>query len=45
MEEDVEARKHALRDKLATAMTIYRIDRHAFKSTATFSIVGSLIAC
>ena len=40
MEEEVETRKHALRNKLATAMT----DRHAFKSAATLSIVGSSIA-
>ena len=45
MEKDVEARKHALRDKLATAMTFYKTDRYAFESAATLSIIGSSIAC
>ena len=45
MEEDVEAKKYTLRDKLATAMTFYKTDRHTFKSTATLYIVGSSVAC
>ena len=39
--EDVETRKQALRNKLVTAL----MDKHAFKSAATLSIIGSLIAC